>query len=121
MKNVCKKTNPRLSSLIATLKTASRENEARIWREIARRLESPTRNYAEVNISKINRYAGDGETIIVPGKVLGSGMLDRRVTVAALTFSESARRKIAGAEGVCLSIEELVADNPAGSRVRILR
>ncbi len=73
MTRIVEKTNPRLTSLILLLKNKSRENEAKIWREIASRLETPNRNYAEVNLSKINRYAQNGETIIVPGKVLGSG------------------------------------------------
>ncbi len=121
MKNYGNKTNPRLVNLISLLKNKSRENEANIWREIASRLESPKRNYAEVNLSKINRYAAAGETIIVPGKVLGSGALDRAVNVAALNFSETATAKIAGAKGTCMSIEELIENNPKGSRVRILR
>lgn len=116
-----KKTNPRLTSLITTLKDASRTGEVKIWRDIANRLEASTSAHAEVNISKINRYAADGETIIVPGKVLGSGMLNQSVRVAALNFSESAVSKIAKAQGTCMSIEELLADNPKGSRVRILR
>jgi large subunit ribosomal protein L18e len=116
-----KKSNPRLMHLIVTLKDASRTNEANIWREIAKRLDSPRKNYAEVNISKINRYANEGETILVPGKVLGSGVLDLPVKVAALNFSEAAVSKITGANGTCMSIEELLRDNPKGSRVRILR
>ena len=115
------KSNIRLLDLIHTLKAASRENEVSIWRDIATRLEGPGKNYAEVNISKINRYAGDGETILVPGKVLGSGLLEMSVTVAALNFSESALAKIRGANGQCMSIEELIRDNPKGSQVRILR
>lgn len=120
-KCVMKKTNPRLSDLISLLKTTSRENEANIWRDIADRLEGPARNYAEVNLSKINRYAVNGDTIIVPGKVLGSGALELQVTVAALNFSASASEKIREANGSCLSIEELVSTNPKGSRVRVLR
>jgi large subunit ribosomal protein L18e len=116
-----KKTNPRLSDLISLLKTTSRENEANIWRDIADRLEGPARNYAEVNLSKINRYAVNGDTIIVPGKVLGSGALELPVTVAALNFSASASEKIRQANGACLSIEELVSANPKGSRIRVLR
>jgi large subunit ribosomal protein L18e len=115
------KSNPRLTALILRLKEASRTNEAGIWREIASRLESPRRNYAEVNISKINRYAGDGETILVPGKVLGTGVLEQPVVVAALNFSGSAQSKITKAKGSCMTIEELLAENPKGSRVRILR
>jgi large subunit ribosomal protein L18e len=116
-----RKTNPRLASLISLLKNTSRENEVNIWRDIADRLEAPARNYAEVNLSKINRYAANGETIIVPGKVLGSGMLQTSVKVAALNFSQSASDKIRQADGECMSIEDLITTNPKGSRVRILR
>jgi large subunit ribosomal protein L18e len=116
MKNYQKKTNPRLTQLISLLKNTSREQEANIWREIASRLETPGRNYAEVNISKINRYANEGETILVPG-----GVLESSVQVAALNFSESAVNKIRDAQGQCMTIEELLANNPKGSRVRILR
>jgi large subunit ribosomal protein L18e len=117
----CRKTNPRLTSLISLLKTTSRENEVNIWRDIADRLEAPSKNYAEVNLSKINRYAANGETIIVPGKVLGTGMLEMSVRVAALNFSEAASEKIREAQGECMSIEQLISANPKGSRVRILR
>jgi large subunit ribosomal protein L18e len=116
-----RKTNPRLASLISLLKNTSRENEVNLWRDIADRLEAPSRNYAEVNLSKINRYATNGETILVPGKVLGSGILDLSVKVAALNFSQSASEKIRQADGECMSIEELISVNPTGSRVRILR
>ena len=115
------KTNPRLLTLITRLKETSRKNEVGIWRDIADRLEAPSRNYAEVNISKINRYASGGETILVPGKVLGTGVLEQPVVVAALNFSGSAQSKIQGAKGACMTIEELLVKNPTGSRVRILR
>jgi large subunit ribosomal protein L18e len=120
-KLVSRKTNPRLSGLISLLKSTSRENEVNIWRDIADRLEGPARNYAEVNLSKINRYAANGDTIIVPGKVLGSGMIEASVRVAALNFSASASEKIREANGECMSIEELISANPSGSRVRVLR
>lgn len=121
MKRAVKKTNPRLTDLIAMLKEASRTNDANVWREMAKRLESPGRNYAEVNISKISRYANDNETILVPGKVLGSGVIDQPVVVAALNFSSSATSKIQHADGRCMTIEDLLRDNPKGSNVRILR
>jgi large subunit ribosomal protein L18e len=121
MTRIIEKTNPRLTSLISLLKNKSRENEAKIWREIASRLETPNRNYAEVNLSKINRYVKNGETIIVPGKVLGSGVLEQSVKIAALNFSASATSKNKDAKGQCMTIEQLISDNPKGSGVRILR
>lgn len=50
------KTNPRLLDLISGLKKQSRDKQIPLWRDIAIRLERPTRNAAEVNLSRINRY-----------------------------------------------------------------
>ncbi|MDY0387811.1 MAG: 50S ribosomal protein L18e [Methanolobus sp.] len=116
-----RKTNPRTPVLIAALKKGSRQNEAAIWRDVAKRLEKPGRNYAQVNLSKINRYAKDGETVLIAGKVLGSGLLDKAVTVAAYNFSVTAMEKITGLGGKCLTIEQILEENPKGSGIRILQ
>ncbi len=119
-KRLKRKSNPNLVRLIEDLLKASAMNEAPIWKDIAERLAGPKRLYAEVNVSKIQRYAGDGETIVVPGKVLGGGRITKAVTVAALSFSETAKKKILEAGGRCLTIRELVEQNPSGSGVRIM-
>ncbi|MBC7114609.1 MAG: 50S ribosomal protein L18e [Archaeoglobi archaeon] len=116
-----RKTNPRLISLIRALRRRSHETGAKIWKDIAERLEGPSRNYAEVNVGKIARYASEGETVLIPGKLLGSGEIDFPVTVAALSFSESARKKIREAGGRCIRIEELMEENPEGTGIRIMR
>jgi large subunit ribosomal protein L18e len=116
-----KKTNPRISTLIDALKAKSREQNVGIWRDIAMRLDKPTKHYAEINLSKINRYSKDNETVIIPGKVLGTGNIEHPVTVAALNFSLTAEQIIANAQGKCLSIEQLMETNPTGKGVRILK
>ncbi len=114
------KTNPNLVGLISKLKEASRVNKAPVWRDIALRLEGPSSNWAEVNISRVDRFASENETIVVPGKLLGSGEIDKKVTVAAYRFSGQAKEKIVKAGGTDLSIEELLAKNPKGSKVRLM-
>ncbi|MEM2925553.1 MAG: 50S ribosomal protein L18e [Methanocellales archaeon] len=116
-----RKTNSRIIKLINDLKAKSREQNVKIWRDIAERLEGPRRNYAEVNLSRINRYTKENEVIVVPGKVLGSGTLDHAVTVAALDFSSSAAKQILSLNGKCLTIEELLNLNPKGRGVRIFQ
>jgi large subunit ribosomal protein L18e len=116
-----KKTNPRLIALIDDLKAATRGEGGAIWRDVAMRLEKPRRNYAAVNVSKINRHTAPDDLVLVAGKVLGSGDIDHKVTVAALQFSEQAASKIKLAGGECLKIEELVEKHPAGSSIIILR
>ena len=115
------KTNPQLVATIDNLKAITRDNNAAIWRDIALRLEKPKRNWAEANLSKIERYAKDGETILVPGKVLAAGSISRKVTVAAYSFSDAAAKAIVAAGGKTLSIEELAKENPKGTGVRIMR
>jgi large subunit ribosomal protein L18e len=73
-----------------------------------------------VNISRINRHTKAGDTVVVPGKVLGAGNLDHPVTVAAFKFSKQAKEKILKTGGACVTIEELIERNPKGSLVRVI-
>ncbi len=114
------KTNPHILDLVSGLKKQSREKEVPLWRDIAIRLLRPTRQYTEVNLSRLNRYTKDKDLVLVPGKVLGAGEIDHKLTVAALGFSAGAKDKITAAGGSCLTIEELMSQNPDGSKVRIM-
>ncbi len=114
-----RKTNPILLETINDLKKASRENDAPIWRDIAKRLEKPRNNWAEVNISKL-ALLKEGETAVVAGKLLGAGIIDRPVKVAAFSCSESAAKKIGDMGGKVLTLIELMNENPKGTDVRIM-
>ncbi len=115
------KTNPGIVKLIDDLKSKSREEGVAIWRDVARRLERPSRIHAEVNLNSINRHTRGGEVVLVPGKVLGSGTLDHPVTVAALYFSKGARKGISEVNGRCLSIRDMIDDNPRGTGIRLMQ
>lgn len=115
------KTNPRLIKLIESLKAKSREEDVMIWKDIAKRLERPTRNYSKVNLSQINRNTKKNETVLVPGKVISAGTLDHPVTVAGLGFSKVAVDKIKSVKGKSMTIEQLIKDNPKGTGVRIIQ
>ncbi|MBI4918583.1 50S ribosomal protein L18e [archaeon] len=112
-------TNEHLQMLIQELKKESNSSKADIWKRVASDLERSTRDRRVVNLSRINRYTKANETIVVPGKVLGSGELNHGVTVAALSFSESAKNLIAQ-KGKCLTIQELLKSNPKGKDVRVI-
>jgi len=114
------KTNPQINQLIKILKEKAYQEETPLWKDLARRLEKPTRQRAEVNISRINRHSSDDEVVLVPGKVLGSGALDHKVQVAALDFSQQAEEKITSAGGKCLYITLLMEENPQGSGIKII-
>ncbi len=105
---------------IRILRKAANQHKARIWRYVAELLERPARRRVVVNVSKINRYTKPGETVVVPGKVLGAGIIDHPVTVAAMAFSASAVEKIKAAGGRVMHILDLLNENPKGSGVRII-
>ncbi len=113
-------TNTQLAELINDLKKVSSENDAGIWKRIAYDLSKSTRQRRIVNLSKISRYCTEDEVIVVPGKVLGSGELNKKLTIAAYQFSDQAREKIKEAKGTSLDISELIKKNPQGKKVRIM-
>ena len=111
-----KTSNQNLKNMIVSLKKAKKD----IWKRIASDLEKPRRNRRTVNISRINRYCGEKEIAVVPGKVLADGDLTKKITIAALVFSNSAKTKIEKAGGKAISIPELLQSNPDAKGVRIL-
>jgi len=115
-----KSTNPELINLIRSLRKKTRESEAKIWRVVADYLSHSRRRRIKVNLSQLNRHTETGETVVVPGKVLGAGRINHSLNVAAFAFSEQARSKILKSKGRCMSIPELMKKKPKGSNVKII-
>lgn len=112
--------NQHLQTLIMELKKTSKENDVAIWKRVATDLEGPTSRRPAVNLSKIDKFAKDDETVLVPGKILSMGLLNKKITVAAYSFSEQALEKIKQSGSKAITISELAKKNPKGSKVRIL-
>jgi len=113
-------TNPELIKLIRSLRKESQKNKVEIWRYMADRLSHSRGRRVAVNVSRLNRYTKEEETVAVPGKVLGAGKIDHPINVAAFAFSDQARTKILRAKGKCLSILDLVKNNPKGANVKVI-
>jgi len=114
------KTNPNLQRVVQGLRDVSREAGSAIWRDVADRLERSRKNWSEVNLSRLSRYATKGEQVVVPGVILGTGEISMPVTVAAFRASGAARKKIEAAGGKAVSLLELAVQNPKGSGIRIM-
>lgn len=103
-------TDPQKKKLISSMK---RKNEA-FYSDVARHLEKPRRSKSDVNVGKIEKCAHEGESVVVPGKVLGSGEISKRVHVYAWLYSKSAKEKIVSAGGTCLPLEKLLETKAKG-------
>ena len=109
-----KKTN---SFLVETI-NSSKKNSA--WGSVAVYLSSSSRNLPEVNLAKINNNSKEGDTIVVPGKVLAKGFVDKKIRVCAFKFSEEAIAKLKDKKCEVVSIIEEIKVNPKATGVKIL-
>ena len=107
------------TQLVQELKKTAIEKKAPIWKRIAIELEKPSRNKRVVNLYKLEKNCKDGETIIVPGKVLGTGMLTKKLNVVAFQYSNEALEKI-NKVGNAVTIQDYLKKNSQGKGVRII-
>ncbi len=109
-------TNPLLRKQIGELESS----KANIWKLAARELSRPTRRKREVNLSDLQRNTKSGETVLVLGKVLSSGTLKNKLTIAAWNCSAQAYDAVKKAGGIIVPITELMKSNPKGTGVKII-
>ena len=104
------KTNP---ELVGTIILAKKSNL-----DLAKILSGPTKSLSPINLDKINEESKDKETIIVPGKVLGQGEIDKKIKIIALSFSASALEKLKKGKTEFSTIkEELEKNNKIQGRI----
>lgn len=105
------------SELVETLIKLKKNKE---WLKIAHILSSPKRKKICLNLRDIEQQAKEGKTIIVPGKILGDGMLNKKVKIAAFNFSKSASEKLKKQKIEFTTILEELEKNPGFKEVLIL-
>ena len=102
-------TDPNLVDLVRNLK----KRKDKFYLALARQLEKSRRSKREVSLDKINKHANEGESVVVPGKVL-DGELTKKVDVYAWNYSKNAREKITRAGGKCLTLDKLLETKEKG-------
>jgi large subunit ribosomal protein L18e len=110
-----RKTN---SELVQTIIAAKKKKE---WLEIAGILSSPRVKKINVNLDKINEESKEGDIVVVPGKVLSEGELNKKIKIVAFSFSEKAKEKILNAKGEVLNMLDEIKKNPEAKGVKIIK
>ena len=113
-KQLQKKKNPELVKTIISAK----KNKA--WIGVAGILSGPRRKNVNANLNDLNKDTKSGDTLVVPGKVLSLGQMDKKMNIVAIGFSSLAREKILKSGGKTLSILEEIKKNPEAKNVKIL-
>jgi large subunit ribosomal protein L18e len=106
-----KKTNPQL---VDTIFLAKKNNNL----ELAKKLSVPTRQRMIVNLTDLNEIKEN--KIIVPGKVLGTGEMSKKLDILALSYSEQAREKLKKAGCEIKLIKEGLEKNPKLTGYKII-
>ncbi|MFW9949901.1 MAG: 50S ribosomal protein L18e [Candidatus Thorarchaeota archaeon] len=95
------------------------KTKRRIWRKVSKKLSGARKDRVEANLYRINKRTKVNDVIVVPGKVLGVGDIDHKLTIACLDCSKAAQKKIESSGSKLISIEELFEQNPDGKNVKV--
>ena len=74
-----------------------------------------------MNLDQIDEKSKEGDTILVPGKVLGTGEVTKKLRIVAFSFSESARQKLKEKKCEMVTILEEIKVNPKAEGIKILK
>jgi large subunit ribosomal protein L18e len=70
-KRIQRKNNPELVETLIACKKAGGD-----WMKVGKILSGSKRNLPSINLEEINEKSSEGDTIVVPGKVLSQGNID---------------------------------------------
>ena len=107
------------SELVETIRVAKKTG-SKFWLQVAGILASPRRERIALNLEDIEKSTTEGDSIVIPGKVLSLGEISKKIAVIAFNFSEKAREKILKNKAQALSILEEVKRNPQAKGLRML-
>jgi large subunit ribosomal protein L18e len=114
-KQLKRKNNPKL------VRTLLASKKLKNWENVASLLSRPARISSEINLDRINEETKGGEVVVIPGKVLSVGNLQKKVRIAALSASKNALEKIKNANAEFILLEEEIKSNPEAKGVKIIK
>jgi large subunit ribosomal protein L18e len=113
-KQLKNKTNPGLISTIIEAKKRPK------WTLVAAIMSGPRTGKIQINLDKLSDEVKDGESVVIPGKVLSEGEMNRKAKIIALNFSERAKEKLLKAKCEISNIIEEIKKNPDARGIKIL-
>ena len=113
-------TNQVVIQMAKDLKKASKTNEAPIWAKLAEYALKPSIARRDINLNRIGQLTKENDTIVFPGKVLGTGNISHKITLCSFSISNSAASKITENGGKLITYSDLIKQNPTGKGVVLL-
>ena len=115
-KQLRKKTNTEVVETIINSK------KSKNWLDIARVLSAPRRKRIIVNLDKINSESKDGDSILIPGKILSKGNVDKKLkSIISLNISKEAEKKLSKTKVKYSNIIDEIKKNPDAKGIKIIK
>jgi len=102
------------------LKKAGTKNDAPIWSKLSEYALKPSIARRHINLNRIGQLTKDSDTVVFPGKVLGTGDIDHKITLCSFSISNAAAAKILEKGGKIISFSDLIEKHPTGKGVVLL-
>ncbi len=113
-------TNQVVIHMAKDLKKASVKNDAPIWAKLAEYALKPSIARRDLNVNRIGQLTKENDTVVFPGKVLGTGNISHKITLFSFSISNSAATKIVEQGGKIITYSDLIEQNPTGKGVVLL-
>jgi len=111
----------RKKNSINLVKTIASAKKNKNWLRVAGILSSPRRRRINMNIGEISKKSREGEDIVVPGKILSQGEINKKIKIVALNFSKKAEEKLKKEDCEIITILEEIKKNPEMKGLKILK
>jgi len=86
--------------------------------ELAKRLSGSTRLQKNINLNELDKL--NESQVLIVGKVLGQGGINKKINIAALGFSEQAKEKLNKAGCETSTIKQFIEKNTKLEGVKII-
>ena len=113
-------TNQVVIRMASDLRKAAAKNDAPIWSKLAEYALKPSIARRDINLNRIDQLTKENDTVVFPGKVLGTGTLSHKITLCSFSISNAAAAKILENGGKLISFTDLIKQNPTGKGVVLL-
>ncbi len=111
-KRIKRKRNP---SIVETLLLAKKNNHL----ELAKQLAAPTKKQKVFNLDFIDKLKE--KKILIAGKILGEGQINKKISLTAINFSEKAIEKLKEKKCEIRTIFEELKINPKLKDIKIIK
>jgi len=110
-----KKTNPGLAAAIyLALKTPA-------WLKLAKLLSQSTKKQSSVNLGEIDKQTSMGDSVLVPGRVLGVGEITKKIRICSFGISKEALERLSKTRSEWVYILDEIKKNPKAEGLKIIK